>query len=53
MLILRNIEFKVLRKRPDDEASWVSFKFPRRGEIKDLWISIDFQALKHGVVTPV
>ena len=29
ILILLNIEFKILRKRPGDEAFRVSFKFPR------------------------
>ena len=31
ILILGNIEFTILRKKPGDEAFWVSFKFPRRG----------------------
>ena len=31
ILILSYIEFKILRKRPGDEAFQVSFKFPRRG----------------------
>ena len=39
--------------KPGDEAFWVSFKFPRCDEMKDLPISIDFQTWKHGVVTPV
>ena len=39
--------------KPGDEAFWVFFKFSRCDEMKDLPISIDFQTLKHGVVTPV
>ena len=31
MLILLKTEFKILRKKPGDEAFRVSFKFPRRG----------------------
>ena len=31
ILILSKTEFKILRKKPGDEAFRVSFKFPRRG----------------------
>ena len=31
ILILSKTEFRILRKRPGDEAFRVSFKFPRRG----------------------
>ena len=31
ILMLWNVEFKILRKNPGDEAFRVSFKFPRRG----------------------
>ena len=31
ILILLKTEFKILRKKPGDEAFRVSFKFPRRG----------------------
>ena len=51
ILILSKTEFKILAKKPGDEAFRVSFKFP--DEIKDLPISIDFQIEKHVVVTPV
>ena len=44
MSILRNTEFKILRKKLGDEGFRVSFIFPRCGEVKGLPISIDFQA---------
>ena len=31
ILILSKEEFKILRKKPSDEAFWVSLKFRRRG----------------------
>ena len=43
ILILSKTEFKILRKKPGDEAFRLSFKFPTRDEIRGLPISIDFQ----------
>ena len=42
--MLRNIENKILRKKPGDEAFRVLLKFRGADEIKGLPISIDFQA---------
>ena len=53
ILILLNIELKILRKRPGDEAFRVSFKFPRCGWDQRIADFNRFSSLKHGVVTPV
>ena len=43
----------MLRKKPGGEAFQDLLKYPWRSKMKNFPIEIDFQALKHGVVTPV